>query len=155
MLQVRKNYSGLVVYGGPTSVPHSCCALVRKLGFSPITHGPSCSFYYILWDPALHCGTSMAIVVRATLFSAILGWLAPNLHFNLINLTSTSPDPPERCTVLKIIIKSTFLLNFLKFVYVKNPLGTLVHQTANSELGKQARQRRSCVAKDWASSLII
>ena len=110
---------------------------------------------FILWDPALHCGTSMAIVVRATLFSAILGWLAPNLHFNLINLTSTSPDPPERCTVLKIIIKSTFLLNFLKFVYVKNHLGTLVHQTANSELGKQARQRRSCVAKDWASSLII
>ena len=47
MLQVRKNYSGPVDYGEPPSVPHSCCALVRNLGFSPITHGPSCSFYYI------------------------------------------------------------------------------------------------------------
>ena len=55
----------------------------------------------------------------------------------------------------KISIISTFLFNFLKLVYVKNHLDTLVHQTANSELGKQARQRRSCVAKDWASSLII
>ena len=107
---------------------------------------------FLLWDPALHCGISVGFVVRATLFSAILGWLAPNLHFNLL---LSSPDPPERCTVLKIILKSTFLLNFLKSVYVKNHLDTLVHQTANSELGKQARQRRSCVAKDWASSLII
>ena len=35
-------------YGGPPTVPHSCCALVRKLGFSPITHGPSCSFYHLV-----------------------------------------------------------------------------------------------------------
>ena len=46
MLQVRKNYSGPVGYGRPPSVPHSCCALVRNLGFSTITNGPSCSFYY-------------------------------------------------------------------------------------------------------------
>ena len=51
--------------------------------------------------------------------------------------------------------KAPFLNFFLKLVYIKNNLDTLDHQTANSELGKQARQRRSCVAKDWASSLII
>ena len=46
MLQVTKNYSGPVGYSGPPSVPHSCCALlVRNLGFSAITHCPSCSFY--------------------------------------------------------------------------------------------------------------
>ena len=43
MLQVRKNYSGPGCYGGTTLGS----PLVRKLGFSPITHGPSCSFYYI------------------------------------------------------------------------------------------------------------
>ena len=32
---------------------------------------------FILWDPALRCGTSMGFVVRAKLFSAILGWLSP------------------------------------------------------------------------------
>ena len=48
MLQVTNNYSGPVGYSGQPSVPHLCCALVRNLGFSAITHSPSCSFYYIM-----------------------------------------------------------------------------------------------------------
>ena len=37
----------------------------------------------------------------------------------------SSPDLPGRYAVLKIIIKSTFLFNFFKFVYVKNHVDTL------------------------------
>ena len=32
---------------------------------------------FLLWDPALHCGTSVGFLVRATLFSAIFGVASP------------------------------------------------------------------------------
>ena len=52
----------------------------------------------------------------------------------------SSPDRPEKYTVLKIIIKSTYVFNFLKFVYIRNHVDTLVHQMTLSELGKQVWQ---------------
>ena len=70
-----------LVYGGPPSVPHSCCALVRKLRGFP--HKPRSLVFFLLHNPhfsnlcSLSC-LNPKVLPKGILFSACDWWKAVN-----------------------------------------------------------------------------
>ena len=65
-----------------------------------------------LYSRARRYGTLVCFVVTVPLFSAIFGWLAPNLHFNQIRFTCSTQQTSPRDKGSKISMKTQFCLIF-------------------------------------------